>query len=82
MRARVEKTAATRRDLIKLAIYLGEQRPALANRFLQAAERAFQRLAKNPSLAARAELRNPRYFDVRVWPIRGFPNHLIFLPPD
>ena len=34
-----------------------------------------------PQIGARRELRNPRLEGLRMWPIRGFENYLVFYRP-
>ena len=58
--------------------YLAHRSGPAALRFSQAAEQSFDQLAENPGLGAVWGFENPEIQDVRVWPIRGFRNYLIF----
>ena len=75
---RLVKRAAALFDLDGHAEVLQKQSTALALRFLDAAEETIRSLAANPALAGIWESDDPALEDMRVWPIRGFKNHLIF----
>ncbi len=47
-------------------------------RFGDAIDDSFQRLLENPDLGFGGELTHPRLQDVRCWPVRGFPRHVIY----
>ena len=38
----------------------------------------FEQLEAMPGMGRRYETDNARLQDLRVWPVKGFPNHLIF----
>lgn len=69
-------------DLAELATHIGKDSPRAADRFLDAAQATFTRLAKNPLSAGRYFSRNPRLNEIRVARVRGFPNHLVFFLPN
>jgi len=75
---RLVARAAALVDLDAHAETLQKQGAALALRFLDAAEETMKRLAAGPILGSRWESDDPALKDIRVWPIRGFKNHLIF----
>jgi toxin ParE1/3/4 len=68
-------------DLTKLADFIGRNSSSAALRFVDAAHAACQRLAEMPELGGLWESPNPRLAGVRVWPIRGFENYLLFYRP-
>jgi toxin ParE1/3/4 len=78
---RVTKRDSAKRDLLAQFVYLGRHNLDVAHRFLDAAERAFAQIADMPGLGSPWESDNPRLANVRVWPIRGFENSLIFYRP-
>jgi len=75
---RLVKRTAALVDLDGHAESLQQQSAALALRFLNAAEVTMRKLVTQPRLAGRWESDDPALRDIRVWPIRGFKNHLIF----
>lgn len=78
----VNKTDQAKRDLLAIAHYL-EQTASLATamRFLNAAQSAFESLARLPGLGSVWESPKSRLRNVRVWPIRRFRKYLIFYRP-
>jgi toxin ParE1/3/4 len=75
---RLVRRAAALFDLDGHAEILQRQSAALALRFLDAAEETMRAIVTNPRLAGRWESDDPALKDIRVRPIRGFENHLIF----
>jgi toxin ParE1/3/4 len=75
---RILKRAAALQDLDNLAAFIGQDSPNAALRFLEAAEREFKSLAGMPGLGSIWESSNPQCAGLRMWPIPGFANHLIF----
>jgi toxin ParE1/3/4 len=65
-------------DLREQRDYIAQDNFASAERFLAAAEEAFERLATMPGMGVVRTVRNPRLGRIRQWPIRGFERHLIF----
>lgn len=64
-------------DLDEIAAYLQTANPHVAIRFLEAADRTFARLAAMPGLGSSIESDRPALTGTRLWPVRGFKNHLI-----
>ncbi len=77
----VRKTPRAEQDLIGHYAYIGEHDPRAADRFLRAAEAAFQRLARLPGLGRAWESPRPRLAGVRSWTIPEFRNFRIFYRP-
>lgn len=77
----IRRLPQAKRDLIELADYLAQDSLAASDRFLQAAEQAFEALAGMPEMAGVWETDNPALAGIRVWPIRGFAKFLIFYRP-
>lgn len=78
MTIRLLRSRRARRDVIDHAVYIGEHNPDAAVRFLDAMEKAFQRIASYPSIGAARPFRLPELSEMRLWPLPDFPNHLIF----
>lgn len=72
----VTGTATT--ELSLQAEYIAHSSLDRALRFYEAAGDSFQRLLVTPDLGVACEIDQPALAGVRVWPIRGYPNHLIY----
>jgi toxin ParE1/3/4 len=81
MTQKVVRAPAAENDLAEIADFLASKSPRSALRFLDAAEAAFTRLLDIPALGGVYESSNPRLDGLRVWPVPGFPNYLIFYRP-
>src|SRR5947208_7397332 len=77
----VRKSPKARRDLAEIAAYIAFDNPSAADRFLIAAEDAFDKLARIPGMGALREFSDPKLKDLRSWPIKRFRNYLIFYRP-
>jgi toxin ParE1/3/4 len=75
--ARYTKTSAAYRDIVEQADYLAKHSLDAAMRFIDAVERTSEYPTSWPEIGGLCLFRNPRATDLRVWPVRGFPNHLI-----
>ena len=75
---RIIKRAAAYRDLDALSDFIGQDSPHAAIRFLEAADKAFELLVDMPGMGSFWQSSKPEFAGLRVWPIRGFENHLIF----
>jgi len=78
---RVFRLAQAKLDLAEIATCLGREDPDLGLRFFQAAEETFRQLAETSGLGSPVESSNSRVATLRVWPVRGFENWLIFYRP-
>jgi toxin ParE1/3/4 len=67
-----------RLDVVDEASYIGKDNVTAANRFLAACQTSFEFLAESPQIGAIYPTKNPRLVDLRVFRIKGFPNHLAF----
>ena len=81
MSRRVEKTPRAKADLIDQFEFIGRENPDAAERFLDAAEAAFEELARMPKMGALREYLNPGLSGLRMWRIHGFKRRLIFYRP-
>jgi len=81
MSRQVIKKPQANEDLTDIFEYIGQDSPHAADRFLVAADLTFAKLARVPGLGQRWPSPIPQLVDVRVWPLRGFRNFLIFYRP-
>ncbi len=75
------RRAEALQDLEDISDYLASRSPALAVRFLNAAEQTFSDLEAMPGLGAICPLHNPRMQGVRQWRIRGFNKYVVIYRP-
>ena len=78
MPSHVQKRPQAAADLIDIASYIAEDNPDAAERFLDAAEAAFDLLASMPSMGRAVTFQSPATQGIRVWRIQGFERYLIF----
>ncbi len=67
-------------DLEDIFVYIGNDNLEAAHRFKQAAESAFQFIAKNPGIGHERKFKTAS--ELRSWRIRNFENYLIFFRPE
>ncbi len=79
--ARVEKRPQAEDDLLDIFVQIGQNSQRAAQRFLEAFDRAAQRLADMPEMGGVCEFDHPAVADLHVWSIKGFPKYLIFYRP-
>lgn len=65
-------------DLDAHFLFIAQDRLEAAIRLHDAAHAAFQRLVELPEIGAPRSYKDPRLAALRVWPIPGFPNYLIY----
>ncbi len=78
----IRKRPRAQKDLDDLAYYIAQDNPSAGFRFYEAAEKAFRQLLDMPGMGGTWASPNPRLVGLRVWPIRGFENHLVFYRPN
>ena len=78
MSRRIILHAAAFRDLDETSAYIGENSPRASVRFLEAAQRAFRRLADMPGLGAPRDYDNPALAGLRMMPIPGFQKYGVY----
>jgi toxin ParE1/3/4 len=74
----ITKSPQAYRDLIDIASHIAQDSIEASERFLQAAETTFDRLAESPEIGSLCPFKDPLAVDIRVWPVRRFKKHLIF----
>jgi toxin ParE1/3/4 len=78
----VTKSPQAYRDLVDIASHIGQDSLEAAERFLQAAETTFDRLAESPEIGTLCPFKNPLAANIRVWPVRRFNSYLVFYRPE
>jgi toxin ParE1/3/4 len=79
--ARIVERPRARRELEDIAVAIGTDRPRAARGFLAAAQKLYGTLAAMPELGALWEAENPRFADVRHFPVPRYPNYIVFYRP-
>ena len=74
----ITKSPQAYRDLVDIAAHIAQDSIAAAERFLDAAEATFDRLADTPEIGSLCPFRNPLAANIRVWPVRQFRSYLVF----
>ena len=67
-----------RLDVVELTTYIGKDSVLAANAFLDACEATFEFLADSPQIGGFFPTQNRRIAGLRVFRVKGFPNHLAF----
>lgn len=70
-----------REDIVEQALYIAEDSPRAANRFLDTVWNTFDLLLATPAMGALRTFDNPALIGVRMWPVKGFDKRLIFYRP-
>ena len=78
MRLRVDRTPQARLDIIEAAKYIALNSARSSREFIQAAARTFAVLARSPGIGRTVDLSRPSLRGLRVWPVEGFRNYLVF----
>ena len=65
-------------DLPGIYAHIAQDDPAAAERVLDAVEATFSLLARQPASGVPYPSRNPRMKEVRMLPVAGFNNYLVF----
>ena len=78
MSKKADKHPRARIDLAEIFSYIAVDKLSAAERFVEAAEDAFTKLADMPGMGPEWGSKKPSLRGVRFWPIRGFSNYLIF----
>ncbi len=78
---RVKRTPKAKQDLLEHVLYLAKINPDIAERFIDASEMAFQKLAQMPMKGKRQVFKSSKLAGTRRWFIPGFDKYLVFLPP-
>jgi toxin ParE1/3/4 len=66
------------RDVADIHLFIAMNNPAAADRFLTALQSSFRMLAQWPEVGPRYQSNRAELARMRFWPVRRFPNYLIF----
>jgi plasmid stabilization system protein ParE len=75
---RVRVFPAADRDIDGHIAFLSRERPDAALRFLDAVAATFDHIARMPGIGSTRNYRNPRLAGLRMIPVSGFDNFLVF----
>ena len=78
MRQRVFIRPQADHDLDEAADFIARHSLRAAKRFYNSAAQTFLELADDPEMGGPCEFDIPALAGLRVWPVRGFKNHLVF----
>ena len=82
-RTRIERhPAVVKKDLPDLYSFIAQQDPTAAERVLDAIEETFDQLTRHPDSGALYPTRNPKLRALRMFPVIGFHDYLIFYRLD
>ena len=71
-------SAVVEQDLPDIYSFIAERDPAAAERVLDAVDETFRQLARHPDCGMLYPTRNGKLQSLRMFPVRGFPNYLVF----
>jgi toxin ParE1/3/4 len=77
-KTRVVRRPRAVRDIVEIAVYIGQKSPAAAQRFVDASDRTFALLADQPRLGRVYAPDNPQLTAMRCLAVDDFPRYLIF----
>jgi toxin ParE1/3/4 len=78
MKREILRLDRAKRDLLNHYVFIGRDSPSAADRLLVNAQRTFALLAEMPGAGRAWRSREPRLRNVRVFPVVGFRNYLVF----
>ena len=81
MPRRIFQTPETRTDQAEISAFIAERSEQAAVRFFKAVEQGELQLLNNPELGTLAQLRSAVLEGIRIWPVPGYRNYLIFYRP-
>ena len=67
-----------RYDIIDAAYHIAEDSLAASDRFSEAVDAAFKRLAEMPGVGVARDYQTAALEGMRMWPVPGFAKHLVF----
>jgi toxin ParE1/3/4 len=82
VKPRIVRRPQAKADLINHFVYLHENAGReTARRFLRAAKNSCEFIAEIPELGALKQFEHPDLEGVRMWPVKGFREYLLFYVP-
>lgn len=67
-----------RLDVVDSAYHIAQDSLEASDRFAEAVDAAYERLADMPGIGVSREYQNPKLMGMRMWPVPGFSRHLVF----
>jgi toxin ParE1/3/4 len=77
-KARIVRRPRAVRDIVEIAVYIGQDSPAAAQRFVDATDRTFTLLADQPRLGRIYAPDHPQLTAIRCLSVSDFPRYLLF----
>ena len=77
----IKRTPKAKQDLLEHVLYLARINPDIAERFIEASETAFEKLAQMPRKGQQQKFKSPELAGTRRWFIPGFDRYLVFYRP-
>ncbi|MCL4695203.1 MAG: type II toxin-antitoxin system RelE/ParE family toxin [Candidatus Hydrogenedentes bacterium] len=71
-----------RQDIIDHAVYIANDNPSAAERFITSVESSCELLIENTRMGMAYDSECSRLASIRIWPVSGFPTYLIFTSRD
>jgi plasmid stabilization system protein ParE len=81
MNLRIVRRPQAGRDIVATALYIAEDGPDTARRFLAAVESTIAAVAAMPGMGAPRRYGHPRLEGLRTIAVQGFARHLVFYRP-
>ena len=78
MSLRIVFTSLAWTDIVDTTYYLTERSADAAAKFFGCVRHSTKRLSEMPELGTVTRWEDQRTKDIRIWPVKDFPNHLIF----
>lgn len=77
----VSKRTRAKKEIWEIAEYIARDDWQAAERFLDALKKSFDFLLDFPQSGELLDRLDPRFAEIRIWQVQGFPNHLIIFRP-
>ena len=78
MSLRIVFTSLARTDVVETTYYLAERSADASAKFHDCVRHSTRRLSEMPELGTVTPWEDRRSKSIRIWPVKDFPNHLIF----
>jgi len=78
MSLRIVFTSLAWADIVDTTCYLAERSADAAAKFFDCVRHSANRLSDMPELGTVTQLEDRRTKNIRIWPVKDYPNHLIF----
>ncbi len=78
MSKKIDRRRIARESIIEYAVYISSNSPEAGSRFLNSVENTLKALLSMPEMAKEGDFHEQNLKGIRVFPVKDFPNHLIF----